>query len=468
MLTAPLDINVIKYKNNGNKFFFDADTGFFAETTDLLDDILDLLPGYSTEEIIKQLENKFPVSEVRELLINIEELYNAKSLFTDKYTLLYEEQKKQVKMSGFPSIWLNVSHDCNLSCIYCFGHGGNYGGPKGLMTVEIAKQCVDYWYDLLGAEHEQLYVTFFGGEPLMNKSVVKFVVDYVQDKIKNTNQRVLFNITTNGTLLKKEVLTFLVKNNIKPLISIDGDASVQNVNRPFSSGKGSYDVIAKNVQRLRKYFNTLEARVTLTHHNVCHFQKTVEHLWELGFTDVTYAFVAIEDKQLSLTESDLKILHPQVQKLADITFANILKQRHRFLGNVLDIAFRIHRGQINRGCEFTGFSTIKFDPAGEMSKCHRMLDHKELNVGNISKGIDWDKYIAININQFSSDKCKMCWVRSFCNGGCAHENYIYNNSFAEPYNIKCLDTKFIVEEGFKLYTNMYIRSPENTMLFFSQ
>ncbi|MCK4260743.1 MAG: radical SAM protein [Halanaerobiales bacterium] len=458
MLKTPLNINIIKYQNRDKSFFMDTDTGFFTESTELLDELLDLIPKYTTKDIIERIRNKYSVEDITNYLDELGKLHRDQTLFIDKFSPLYEDRKKNIRKSGIPNLFLNIAHACNLRCIYCFGHGGNYGGKREIMTVEMAKRCVDYWYDLLDEEEQELTVTFFGGEPLLNKSVVKFVVDYINEKVKN--KRILFNLTTNGTILDKELFEFLMKNKINPLISIDGDAFIQDTNRPFASGKGSYDVIASNIKEMSKVFSHLKARITLTRENVPYFKKTVEHLWKMGFNDVSYAFVALEDNKLSLSKTDLDVLFPQISALCEITYKNILNNRHKILGNIFDVVIKIHKGQINRLCDFQSVSSVKFSPTGEIYQCHRMLDIPELRVGCIEDGINWEYFISPKMKLFSSKNCEKCWVRAFCSGGCAHENYIYNKNFNEPYEIKCRETKFIVEEGFKFYTDLFIQAPE--------
>ena len=81
---------------------------------------------------------------------------------------------------------LNVAHDCNLRCSYCFASTGDLGGERKLMTAETGKKAIDYLLKYSGDRHN-LEMDFFGGEPLMAFDVVKEVVDYARSKEKEYN-----------------------------------------------------------------------------------------------------------------------------------------------------------------------------------------------------------------------------------------------------------------------------------------
>ncbi|MCX6084927.1 MAG: 4Fe-4S cluster-binding domain-containing protein, partial [Caldiserica bacterium] len=65
------------------------------------------------------------------------------------------------------SLCLNVAHECNFACTYCFAHGGDYHGEVTLMTQEVARAGIDFLVRESGF-HRNVEVDFFGGEPLMN------------------------------------------------------------------------------------------------------------------------------------------------------------------------------------------------------------------------------------------------------------------------------------------------------------
>lgn len=68
------------------------------------------------------------------------------------------------------TLTLMITQDCNLRCTYCYGVNGMYN-HKGFMTQETAETAIDYFVKY--AVSDELSICFFGGEPLLNFSLIK-------------------------------------------------------------------------------------------------------------------------------------------------------------------------------------------------------------------------------------------------------------------------------------------------------
>jgi sulfatase maturation enzyme AslB (radical SAM superfamily) len=141
---------------------------------------------------------------------------------------------------------LNVSHKCNMSCVYCCAGGGSYGGRQKLMSVDIALKAVD----LIAKNITRLTVIFFGGEPMLNQAILLTTTKYIIEKAKSNGINVDFHLSTNGTISFKKLKAIcdLVKvNDFEVIVSIDGPAEVQNKNRPLKNGEPSFDIVYSNL-----------------------------------------------------------------------------------------------------------------------------------------------------------------------------------------------------------------------------
>ena len=146
-------------------------------------------------------------------------------------------------------ITLHVSNDCNLRCKYCYAGGGNYKQKRGIMSLQTAKQFVDFCFqnfDAIGT------IVFFGGEPLLNMEVMEYVCDAFR---RNYEERRIafmpeFGIITNGTILTDRVFNFIKNNLAFVTVSIDGLKEFNDANRVFINGKGSYKKISKFIHEL--------------------------------------------------------------------------------------------------------------------------------------------------------------------------------------------------------------------------
>jgi len=160
--------------------------------------------------------------------------------------------------TGVVSIALLVAQECNMSCIYCYGQGGGYGGG-GMMSEETAFKAVD-WLMENSKKAERVNVSFFGGEPLLNFTLIQKVVEYAKDAAHGKGKKVTFSITTNATLFTDEIISFMSREKIYPLVSFDGTLETQNRQRPFKGGRGSYETVRANIRKLLEVYPRLAAR----------------------------------------------------------------------------------------------------------------------------------------------------------------------------------------------------------------
>ena len=114
-------------------------------------------------------------------------------------------------------------------------------------------------------------------------------------------------MTTNGTLMTEEVIEFLVKHEFNLMISLDGDKKSHDINRRFKSGKGSFDVILKNLSRLKAYNEEYYSRVMFNCvisfssdlENIYRFYSE-EELFKAGTVNFNYVNpVGLKDEKLS-------------------------------------------------------------------------------------------------------------------------------------------------------------------------
>lgn len=69
-------------------------------------------------------------------------------------------------------ITLHVSNDCNLKCKYCYANGGNYNQSRSLMTIDTARNFVNFCINQFDRIDK---IIFFGGEPMLNLNAMNFI-----------------------------------------------------------------------------------------------------------------------------------------------------------------------------------------------------------------------------------------------------------------------------------------------------
>lgn len=146
-------------------------------------------------------------------------------------------------------ITLHVSNDCNLRCRYCYACGGSYDRPRELMTKETAREFVEFCaktFDHIGR------IVFFGGEPLLNPGIIAFICELFTEykALGKITYLPVFGIITNGTILNDPVLEIIKRYVSFITVSIDGPQELNDRNRIYSDGRGSYNRIAGFIRRI--------------------------------------------------------------------------------------------------------------------------------------------------------------------------------------------------------------------------
>jgi len=153
-----------------------------------------------------------------------------------------------------------VTTACNLNCTYCtFGklYSKSFRNDYKNLTFEIAKSAIDYFFKIWNSPNNVSYgsikrISFYGGEPLLNLSLLSKIVNYVNNECNLLYNKIEYTMTTNGVLLEKHI-DFLVNNNFKLLISLDGNEE-NNEYRKYKDGKSSYKDIVGQIERIRKKY----------------------------------------------------------------------------------------------------------------------------------------------------------------------------------------------------------------------
>lgn len=155
------------------------------------------------------------------------------------------------------SLVLQVTQQCNLRCSYCAFSGlyHNRTHNSERMNFETARKAIDFFIER-SFESESLHLGFYGGEPLLEIELIKKCVDYIQKNVEG--KRITFGITTNGTLLTGEVLQFLYDNDFSITISLDGPKEDHDACRKFANGKGSFDIVVKNISEAKRLYHYVD------------------------------------------------------------------------------------------------------------------------------------------------------------------------------------------------------------------
>ena len=430
---------VHQYKNNGYNIVLDVNSGAIHVVDDVSYDVISLFEAHTKEEIVAELKNQYKEEEIKEAYDEVEELKEAKELFTpdeyEDYITEFKQRKTVVK-----ALCLHIAHDCNLACRYCFAEEGEYHGRRALMSYEVGKAALDFLIANSGSRRN-LEVDFFGGEPTLNFQVVKDLVKYGREQEKIHNKNFRFTLTTNGVLLDDDIMEFANKEMSNVVLSIDGRKEVNDYMRPFRGGQGSYDVIVPKFKKFAdsRNQNNYYVRGTFTHHNL-DFSKDVLHLADLGFKQISVEpVVAQETDDYAIRKEDLPQLFEEYDKLA----AEMVR-RHKegndfnFFHFMIDLEGGPCVAKRLSGCG-SGTEYLAVTSWGDLYPCHQFVGNEKFLLGNVTEGIKnteiRDEFKSCNV--YAKEKCKSCFARFYCSGGCAANSYNFHGHINDVYEVGC-------------------------------
>src|SRR5229473_2553271 len=97
---------------------------------------------------------------------------------------------------------LAIAQKCNLSCTYCYAQQGSFGSSPQNMPGDTAKRAVDLLLSEAAAG-DRVNLSFLGGEPLVNRSVLRETTIYAARAAARRGIAIGLSITTNGTLIEE-------------------------------------------------------------------------------------------------------------------------------------------------------------------------------------------------------------------------------------------------------------------------
>lgn len=438
-----------QYKNNGYNIVLDVNSGSVHVVDDIVYDMIELVEplvaeGIKEPEVIKAavlgcVNKPYPPEEVEEAVEEVLELEKQGQLFApDIYeNYIFDFKKRQTVVKA---LCLHIAHDCNLACRYCFAEEGEYHGRRALMSFEVGKKALDFLVANSG-NRVNLEVDFFGGEPTMNWQVVKDLVEYGRSLEKPHNKKFRFTLTTNGVLLNDEIMEFANREMANIVLSIDGRKEVNDKMRPFRGGQGSYDVIVPKFQKVAESRGQMNyyVRGTFTHNNL-DFANDVLHLADLGFKQISVEpVVAKPEDWYAIREEDIPALKEEYDRLA----AEMIRRRKEGRGfNFFHFMIDLEGGPCVAkrlsGCG-SGTEYLAVTPWGDLYPCHQFVGQEQFLMGNVEEGIVntdlRDEFKCCNV--YAKEKCKKCFAKFYCSGGCAANSYNFHGNINDAYDVGC-------------------------------
>lgn len=435
---------VHQYKNNGYNIVLDVCSGSVHVVDELVYDMIAMYEEKNEDDIIAAITekygDKYTLEDIREAYDDIKELKDNGQLFTeDVYKDVVIDFKK--RKTVVKALCLHIAHDCNLACKYCFADEGEYHGQKReLMSLEVGKKALDFLIENSG-NRVNLEVDFFGGEPLMNFDVVKELVAYGRNREKEAGKNFRFTLTTNGMLLNDEIMEFCNREISNVVLSLDGRKEINDATRPTRNGRGSYDIIVPKFQEFvsKRGDKSYYVRGTFTRNNL-DFTEDFKHMADLGFKEISIEpVVSPDESEFAIREEDIETICNEYDKLAqDIIERHKAGKPVTFFHYMIDLNGGPCVYKRLSGCG-SGTEYLAVTPTGDLYPCHQFVGNEDFKLGTVYDGIQRSDIVEEFklCNVYAKDKCRDCFARFYCSGGCAANSYQFHGTILDAYDIGC-------------------------------
>ena len=340
--------------------------------------------------------------------------------------------KPQIKIAYFI-----LSESCNLGCSYCFENAPPSNLTIGtdsakIMSEQTGFQCIDFFERMLSLYpqgKEEKDIIFYGGEPLLNYSVLISILKEIE-KRKNDNadiwRGVRLSLVTNGTLLTPEKAFDLNKLGLSIGISVDGPKDINDANRFNHKGESVFASIINGIESCKKANIEFSLSVTLAEKGVKSYNDVVSFIRSIKPSSLGF--------NLLLTNKNSSAYEGYNEDAADFLIKAFKEFREE--GLYEDRMMRKVNSFVNSevypfDCGATGASQVVFSPDGRVGICHGYLQDKKFFPTNVANNdflpesdevfLEWAKRTPLNMEQ-----CQDCSALGICGGGCpmnADKNY---------------------------------------------
>ncbi len=301
------------------------------------------------------------------------------------------------------------------------------------MDQNTALRTVDWLIEHSGTM-PTLYISFLGGEPLLEFELMQKIVNYAKDKARAAGKKVVFQATTNGSLLTDTMIEYMKNESFALTVSLDGPKEIQDRQRPFANGAGSYEQTLPRVQKLLAVVPNAVGHAVLV--NGTDPELVRKSLEDMGFkhTSVTPQTPNQSDQDNGLGQtrrigSLLGRIEEEVhqwQRLVQRNDVDALKALTARSDLYKAIIALLHNKKTRQYCDL-GRSTLAIAANGDIYSCHRFVGQEPYKLGSILENQFDNSRHQTNFLDHNED-CNDCFARYYCAGGCQHDNVMLTGS----------------------------------------
>lgn len=349
---------------------------------------------------------------------------------------------------NYEQLYLAVSESCNFRCKYC-----RQKKTSNIvnMTIEDIKNAIDTFYSVAKKPKS---IVFFGGEPLLNIDGIKFAIEYVRGFDKN----IQFSMVINGSLCTKEIASFLAKNQVEVIVSMDGPEEFHNIARININQEGTYKQAIRGYKNLKEAGCKTGISAVIGPHNEKHFDKLIEWAIEQNPNSLGLCLPHGDESNFAMKLSSFDEIHKKMIEAFDILHKNGI--------NLVQVKQKmdafIKGYSIPYECKACGKRIVACKNK-KFGICEGPITKTEMFYDNIDK-------LPICIHEykktspFYNNSCRNCIAYRVCGGSCVYDKLIRFGRTDIQDECRCGLNKKIAEKSMEYIMKYLPKSNENYIL----
>ena len=427
-----LQLNSQLFKNPNLKIY-PIDSNFYSVVNPFISDGLKVI-NKKQLDILNYIEDGITVMELAKqtnndpsIIILLSNILREKFFISNSRLFPSPQWNKK---SSTLNLWIQTTNNCNLRCSYCYIH--TLGQDNYLTTNQIETFIEKTITTAKQEDLKLVQLRFAGGEPFLKLNLWEKAIPKLREGLDEIGCNLKVAILSNLVSLNDYYIKFIKNNGIGIGVSLDGLQEFHDATRHFKNGKGSFDIVNKNILKLKDNGITPCIMSVISNSNIEGLESFTEYIIKSGL-HTRYSIVSGEEidinKLIDVLIKCYKIFESAIED--GYEFSDL----HEFCDLKFDrLFFQTCGDGYNGGALFTN---------GEIYFCQRHFG-VEKPLGNIYED---DNILSIIRRKTYYGKvakeCERCSYKYICTSGCPIERINGKDPHCEVY-------KYIIPIIFRL------------------
>lgn len=341
----------------------------------------------------------------------------------------FRRLKTGVKKSNFP-VTVLTTYACNFKCVYCFQESSRVNARMDAATAGRVMRWIKKRLERFG--YEQLYVVFYGGEPLVNKPVLEKIAGHMKGWCERRGIRFKFMLQTNGYLMTPECIDRYLKLGLDQVrISVDGVGEEHDRNRPLRNGGGTFDRIMDNIAACADKV-TIGISTSYDRGDVGKIERLLDYFDERELLHKLGRFI-FSPVHAALGPAGCPEQILGADCMGNYEDENLLAAARAIRGMMERRGLPVSGGMSIAACPLTRENAgVTIDQDGRIYKCNSMLGHPEFSVGDV-RDDEYNEKDGEFVHLDVWRRCpRDCPYLPMCGGGCRLSSFLKHRNFTAP------------------------------------